>query len=177
MTVAQLLREEADMAYAQLQQSLDGIGEGLAWAQLSLQEGDYLNTNGTIIGIVQHIGVCKLIYASAAFRGLELRFRDCIERQESVGTSWAGTLAFLEESHQYWLQSWPDLDTETLSNEHLVFRGTTKPAWKIIATVTQHDAYHAGQIELMRGALAPASMPPDMRYEEERTYVVDLPTW
>src|SRR5437762_504025 len=98
--------KEADLAYRQLEEILAGISEPLSWSRVSLAPEAYLHTNGTIIGIVQHIAVCKFIYASAAFRSLEIRWRDCFDRLETIGTSWDATVAYSAEAQTYWLASW-----------------------------------------------------------------------
>lgn len=172
-----VLKNEAALAYAQLQEALATVTEPLSWAKTPLSEGAYLHTNGTILGMVQHIAVCKFIYGSAAFRSLDVRWRACFDRLEAIGTSWAENLAYLEEAHEYWMNSWSNLRDEELDAEYMRFSGEMWPGWKLIATVTQHDTYHGGQIALLSSILSPADTPPDMDLDGERKYVVDLPTW
>src|SRR5690606_41705623 len=44
------------------------------------------------------------------------------------------------------------------------------PTWKLIATVVQHDQYHAGQIHMQRAILAPSSTPPPPEGELWKKY-------
>jgi hypothetical protein len=171
------MRDEAALAYSQLLVALEGIDEGMSWATPELQPGTYLHTNGSIIGIVQHIALCKFIFGSCAFRNLEVRWRDGFDRLEAIGTSWTGTVAYLAEAHEYWMSTWFDLEDEDLAGERMRFSGDLWPAWKLIATVTQHDVYHGGQISLLGSLLAPVSTPPDLKLDEERTIVMSLPSW
>src|SRR5579863_6377329 len=101
MTACQVLREDADMAYSQLTGSLEGVSEGLAWATLPLAPEAWLNTNATVIGMTQHIAVCKFMYGSTAFRDTEVRWRDCMARLEAIGVNWEANYAYLAEAHTY----------------------------------------------------------------------------
>ena len=177
MTATQALRHESEWFYSLLSESITGLSEELAWAQVAPADGEYLHTNGTIIGIVQHIAVCKFIYGSTAFRDTEIRWRHCIDRLETIGTSWPDTLAYLAEAQKYWLSTWESLTDADLANEYLHFRGDKRPAWRLIATVSHHDAYHGGQITLLSSTLTPTSTPPDLQLEEERQAVINLPGW
>ena len=177
MTAIQALRHESEWFYQQLADSITGLSEELAWAKVMPAPGDYLHTNGTIIGIVQHIAACKFIYGSTAFRDTEIRWRHCIARLEKMGTSWPATVAYLAEAQRYWLSTWESLTDADLDDEYLHFRGDKRPAWRLIATVNHHDAYHGGQITLLSSTLAPTSTPPDLQLEEERQAVINLPGW
>ncbi|HVT12107.1 MAG TPA: DinB family protein [Fimbriimonadaceae bacterium] len=177
MQTVQVLREEAALAFEQVTEALEGVDEPKAWARVEPQPGTYLHTNGSILGIVQHLAVCKVIYGSAAFRSLEIRFRDTHARLEGIGTSWQASLDYLHEAHRYWMASWQELEDGDLIRECMHFSGKMWPAWKILAVVTQHDAYHAGQLALLGSALAPTNQPPDLDLEGEKKYVIDLPTW
>ena len=177
MTGCVALRSESEWFYSQLTRSLEEVTEQLSWAQIPLAPNAYLHTNGTIIGIVQHIAVGKFMYGSTAFRGTEIRWRDCIGRLEAIGTSWEGTIAYLSEAQAYWLSTWPDLTDADLESEYLHFRGVKWPAWKIISMINHHDAYHGGQIGLLSSVLTPSPTPPDLCLDEERKAVFDLPGW
>jgi len=177
MTACQALRHESEWFYSQLSGALNGFSEEIAWAQVSLAPGEYLHTNGTIIGIVQHVAVCKFMYGSTAFRETEVRWRHCIDRLETIGTSWEANLAYLAEAQVYWLASWESLTDADLDGEYLHFRGVKWPGWKIISMVNHHDAYHGGQVNLLSSVLTPTSIPPDLGLEDERKAVIELPGW
>jgi len=175
VTAQDALKLHAELAYTELRTALDGVSEPLAWSQVDFAPDQYLHTNGSIIGIVQHIAVCKFMYGSTGFRQTEVRWRDCFARLEAIGTSWDQSLQYLEEASEYWRASWAPLTD--LDRDYPHFRGRLWPAWKIIGTVTQHDVYHAGQIAVLASTLKPVGMPPDMRFEEERKHVMELPGW
>jgi hypothetical protein len=177
MNACQTLRQEATLSYKLLTDTLSEISEPLAWAQIQVVPPAYLHTNGTILAIVQHIAVCKFMYGSVAFRSTEIRWRDCFERLDGIGTSWAATKAYMDEAHDYWMSSWSALKDEELEHDKLRFDHALRPAWKLIATVTHHDGWHGGQVALLSSFLAPTDQPPDLKLEEERSYVKDLPTW
>jgi hypothetical protein len=177
MNACHALRQEAALSHKLLTDTLSDISEPLSWAQIQVLPPAYLHTNGTIIAIVQHIAVCKIIYGSTAFRSTEIRWRDCFDRLEAIATSWEGTRAYLEEAHQYWMSTWSDLQDDELEDEKKRFDHALWPAWKLIATVTHHDGWHGGQIALLASVLEPTDQPPDLKLDEERQYVKDLPTW
>ena len=177
MTACHALKEEAGMAFAQLSGILAEVPEGLSWAQIKLAPGSWLNTNGTIIGMIQHVAVCKFMYGSTAFRETEMRWRTCFDQLEAMGASWQANLDYLAEAHQYWLSTWANLKDSDLDSNFTHFRGVKWPGWKVIETVTQHDVYHAGQVALLASALVSTDQPPDLRLDEERKCVMDLPGW
>ena len=157
MSPRDLLINQSQASYKELLDSLDGVSEALSWAAPKVNEGDYLHTEG-ILSAVIHVAGCKVMYGSAAFRDLELRWRDVKARIDPFWPSLDGAKAYLQESQEYWLSTWAD-ETD--------FERTVKtnwnadwPAWKVIWMVTHHDAYHAGQIQMLRSTLKPSDMPP-----------------
>ena len=168
MNVADVLKAQASEAYEQLVASIDGVDRRLAWARLPLRPGEYLHTEGSILSVVAHVAGCKIMYASAAYRGLEVRWRDVVERMEGLWPDWDQAKSWLAEAHEYWMQSWAGESS---------FERTVKtnweedwPNWKIIGCMTQHDAYHAGQIQVLRAALEPTDEPPPREGEIWKEY-------
>ena len=175
MQTIDILRVQSDLAFAELVTSLEGVTEPKAWAVLPQSGEDYLHSDGSIQGIVLHIASCKIMYGSTGFRGTEVRWRDCAERVASFEPSWTAALAYLNEAHKYWMDSWADLTD--VESEVLHFRGRLWPAWKIINTVNDHDSYHAGQIAVIRYAGTESSTPPPSSAEDIRQSCGDLPGW
>lgn len=171
------MREQAAWGYSQLKSILQEVPEELAWAQVTLAPGAYLHTNGTMIGMVQHMAVCKIMYGSTAFRDTEIRWSNCFDQLEVLGASWDRNLTYLEEAHQYWLSTWKDLTDADLDRQVPHFRGVLWPAWKVVAGVIHHDIYHGAQIALLGSVLTPVSVPPDLRLDDERASCRDLPGW
>lgn len=177
MTAVELLRAESELAYADLLTALDGVTEGQAWAILPNLGPDYLHTDASIHGIALHIASCKFMYGSIGFRETEIRWRECADRIESFEPSWAPALSYLEESQKYWLASWEKLPDSQLEEERPHFSGKTWPTWKLIRMVTYHDAYHAGQIAVLRYGIGESDKPPLSVAEDIRKYCAELPSW
>ena len=175
MTIMELAKLESDAAYKELLDSFDGVSEQLAWSVVTLQPGEYMHAEGSIISTVAHIAGCKFIYGSAAYRGLDIRFRDIVERLEKIWPSWQGMKDYLQESQDYWRASWAgETDMERIVKS---FRDRDWPSWKVIWTMSHHDSYHAGQIQLLRSSLAPSETPPQNEGDNWRSACKDLPSW
>ena len=177
-TLVELLQAEGHQAHQQLMEAVEGVTEGEAWALPRLDGPDYLHSDGSILSIVQHIAVCEVMYASAAFRRGEVRWRNCASRLEEIGPDWEANLAYLRESHDYWLGSWDSLTDGDLHEPRPTNWGEEWPAWRIISTIAQHASYHAGQIALLRAILLPAERPPALRQVEAiRQLLRESPYW
>ena len=177
MTAIEAMRSEANEAFADFLSTIEDVDEGLSWATASLHEGEYLHNNASILGMVQHVAGCKFMYASAAFKNTELKWRDVVARLEEIDSSWDKTLAYLHESQEYWMSSWANLSDDMLSNNANTNWGEVWPVWKVIYTMTAHDAYHGGQIVLLKTLLSSASTPPEPMAEMTKMYLSDSPTW
>lgn len=177
MTTVELLRKEAEIAFADLLLSIEGLDEKRAWGRLEGSSEEYLNTDGSVQGMMLHVACCKKAYGSFAFRDCELRWRDLATEIEPEEATWNSAKDYLLKAQEYWLASWDNLADAELEQEVLHFSGKMWPAWKIITTVTHHDQYHAGQIAIVRFAGKPSDVPPPTTAEDIRTYCKDLPTW
>jgi uncharacterized damage-inducible protein DinB len=177
MDAISLLKLQAGLAYAELQEIIAGIEQPLAWAVAPLKEGEYLHDTGSIHGVVMHLAECKVGYASTGFRNLEIRQRDILARMEAVGSDWNAAKKWLEEAQAYWLDCWAHLTPEDLEKEVPIHGGRTRAIWKIISTMSCHDSYHAGQIELLKSTLSPTDVEPPSMADLTRPHVVDLPEW
>jgi uncharacterized damage-inducible protein DinB len=175
MTAVELLRQECAMAWDELRESLEGVGQAQAWAVLPQGGPDYLHSDGSIHGIALHVATCKFAYASIGFRNAEVRWRDLAERVGAFEPDWKAARAFLDEAHAYWEASWRDWDDEDLEREVPHFSGKTWPAWKIVRMMTFHDGYHAGQIAMLRYAVGESSAPPPSVAEDICTHCASLP--
>lgn len=158
MNNSELLRHQADAAFNDLLAVLGGLTEPESWGILKCRPGEYLHTEGSILSNIVHIASCKFMYASAAYRNLDLRWRDVIQRMDAFWPSLDGAMAWLLESQAHWLESWAgetDFERPVKTNWN-----ETWPSWKVIWTVTHHDAYHAGQIQMLRSVVEPSEVPP-----------------
>jgi hypothetical protein len=170
-------RQQSDLAFAELQLALKDVDERMSWARLTAKENDYLHTDGSILGQVTHVAGCKVLYASAAFRGFEIRLKEITERTIAIGSDWRAALDYLDESQEYWVSSWKDLPGDSLQSLAATNWGEQWPIWKIIHTVTAHDSYHAGQVALTRTVEAAANTPPPPMSDEEIGFLKTFSAW
>lgn len=177
MTVVESLRQESELAHAEMLEALDGVTEHQAWAVLQQGGTDYLHSDGSVHGITLHVATAKVMYASAAFRGTEVRWRDLAERVESFEPSWKPAMEYLAEAQEYWLSSWSSLTDAELEREVSHPQGAMWPAWKIVRMMVHHDSYHAGQIAVLRYAVAESDTPPPSVAEDIRKHCADSPSW
>ncbi len=170
-----VLKLEADASYKELLLSLEGLDERQAWAVQLPREGEYMHTEGSILSEVLHVAGGKFLYGSAAYRGLEIRWRDIVARLEEFWPDWPSALAYLQEAQDYWLATWTDeVDLERAVK---TFHDKEWPSWKIIWTINHHDSYHAGQIQMLRSILPPSELPPLPEGDQWRKACQTLPSW
>lgn len=170
MNCAELLRLESEEAFRELLSAIDGISEAESWFVFSAT--DALHTNASVSGIVEHVATCKLMYASAAFTNNEFSWRDCANRLDELNQDWARIKEFLNESQEYWLRSWRNFDDAQLEEERHTNWGELWPAWRIVSSMSHHDSYHAGQINLMRQSLSTANERPASTAEDIRRILI-----
>ena len=177
MNPVDLLKLQAEMAYTQLQDALKGVTQSEAYARLESADDDYLHSDGSIYGQALHIASGAMMYGSCAFRNQEITYRDVAAKLDEFEPDWEATLKFLGEAHRYFMASWADLRPEDLEKEFGTIWGKQWPAWKIIETVNQHNAYHAGQIAAIRYATIGSDAIPESYAEDIRKYCPELPSW
>lgn len=178
MDAVSLAKLQAEGSFGELLRTISDVNQELAYAVVKLKEGEYLHSNGSILGIVQHLACCKLMYASAAFRDGEVRWRDCAARLDQIASDWTASVEYLKESHAYWMAVLREVSSDDLDRPGLTNWGEQWPRWRIIYCVIEHDAYHAGQIEVLKSQLAPSSAPPDAREADDiRQHCADSPFW
>ncbi|MES1227977.1 MAG: DinB family protein [Armatimonadota bacterium] len=177
MNPVDLLKLQSQRGFDDVLAAIHGIDQAGSWAVLPLREGEYLHTNGSIVSVVQHIAGCKQMYASIAFRGTEIRWRQIIQRIRQIDTDWEASKAFLHEAHDYWMAGWADLDPAELEREVKTNYKSDWPAWKFISLMTSHDHYHAGQIATIRVSAPVTGLPPDMMHDQEERAVRDSLHW
>ena len=165
----------SDLAFETLLESMAGLTEEVSWAQLPILPNEYLHTEGSILSQIAHVANGKIIYASVGFRNTEVRWRELSPKIDSIWPSLSLVTEWLYEAHDYWKNSW--LDVDDLEEERPRFNGALVPGWKLIATGIHHDHYHAGQIQMQRAICAPTSTPPPMEGDLWEKYCKDFPSW
>ena len=177
MTVVESLRRESELAHGEMLEALDGVTERQAWSVLQQGGPDYLHSDGSIHGIALHVATAKMMYASAAFRETEVRWRDLAERVASFEPSWSAAMEYLAEAQEYWLSSWTPLTDSELDGEVKHPQGAMWPAWKIVRMMVHHDSYHAGQVAMLRYAVGESEAHPPSVAEDIRKYCADSVSW
>lgn len=177
MNKTDLVRRQSEESFRYLLETLEGVDEPHSWSVVPMKEGEYLHSNGSILTIVQHVASCKRMYASAGFRNGELTWRACAEIYDEVGPSWERTIQDLRDAHQYWMGCLEALPGDRF--EETVFRpqGDQWPIWRIVSMMVYHDAYHGGQIEVLKASLGPSSTPPPSTGDDIREHCRDGPFW
>ena len=172
-----VLRLQAEATYQELGAAMQGIPEALAWGTPKLTGFDYLNTDGSIFGITLHVASSKVMFGSIAFRNTEVRWSDVARQFDSIEPSWSAAQEYLAKAHDYWLSTWESLTSDDWDSLRPHFSGAEWPAWKIIQTMTCHDAYHAGQIAVLRATLNSSTTPPESVAADIRKYCSEFPSY
>lgn len=124
-------RKQCDIAFNELLESLEGLDERASWMRLAPRVGDYLHTDGSILGQVTHVAGWKVLYVSAAFHDMEIRLQAVTQRTIEIGTDWEAAKQYLTESQEYWLTSWKGLTDKQLDDLVATNWGDQWPLWKV----------------------------------------------
>ena len=138
---------------------LDRAFDGMEWHSLlgnlkSVTPDDWLwvppGGRRSIRDIVQHIGAAKFIYHHYAFGDATLHWDDPqVDRWDVVETI-PSAIDWLRENHSRLRESISALDDAGLLQPRPNFRGQLKETRWLIATMIEHDLYHAGEINHTR---------------------------
>lgn len=172
------LRMSGERCFKQMRLALDGLTAPMVYGVPTQVGGDeYLHTDGSIYGIALHAATCKLVYASIAFRGTEIRWRDCADELESFEPDWEKTMKFIERAHLYWMDSWRELSDAQLLEICPTNYAKDMPAIEWIDIVHHHDSYHAGQIGLLRASKLEPRDKPELIADDIRQHCRDSKHW
>jgi uncharacterized damage-inducible protein DinB len=98
--------------------------------------------------IVEHIGVCKLMYENHAFGDAKLSWDDqLVDRDISTIPT---AIEWLTACHERLKNSVAALTDAELSRPRKSHAGTMKETRWLIAVMIEHDLYHSGEINLIR---------------------------
>jgi hypothetical protein len=150
---------------------LDDGFEGGRWHSLlgnlagtTLDEWAWIAPGGdrSIGAIVHHVGVCKLMYGNHAFGDACLTW-ESVEPPAATLADPLVALAWLSSAHAQLRASIDALDDADLLAPRRANWGEQCGTRWLIATMIQHDLYHAGEINHLRSLRAG-----DDRWEHER---------
>jgi uncharacterized damage-inducible protein DinB len=113
------------------------------------------NGTRTIESIAVHVGSCKVMYDEHAFGHGRLTWDDAAVQPWPAGAApRAETLAWLTRSHERMLDHVRGLKDEDLEVPRPANWGEMRPTRWLLATLIQHDTYHAGEINHLRALIA-----------------------
>lgn len=121
--------------------------EGLTWDEATWPP---VEGRRTIVNVLAHLGLCKIMYREHAFGAAKMTWPEA-GAQVPEGEDLEIWRAWLEAAHQQLRDSVagltdPDLDAPRLTNW-----GEQLPTRTIINVMIEHDLYHAGEINYIRG--------------------------
>jgi hypothetical protein len=138
---------------------LDEAFEGTRWHSLlrnleSVTPADWLwvapGGRRSIRDIVAHVGGCKFMYQDQAFGDGQFTWDDHpVAGGEALDTE-PSAVEWLREGHQRLRDSVAALDDDELLRPRGHHSGTPRETRWIIATMIEHDLYHAGEINYIR---------------------------
>jgi hypothetical protein len=109
----------------------------------------------TIASVALHVGTCKIMYDEYAFGPARLRWDDAsLSPWPESEAPMAETIAWLEGAHARLVDHVRALRDDDLGAPRLSNWGEAKETRWLIKTLIEHDTYHAGEINHMRGLLA-----------------------
>lgn len=138
---------------------LDEAFEGSEWHSLignlrsvDEEDWDWLPQDGhrSICDIVLHLAECKAMYQNYAFGDASLHWEHMETHSREISSGSREAMAWLRESHQKLRNSIAGVDDAGLEVERLTNWGEMRPTRWIVATMIEHDLYHAGEINHIR---------------------------
>jgi hypothetical protein len=116
--------------------------------------GPLTGAGRTIESIALHVGGCKVMYDDHAFGPGLLGWDDSEVEPWSVGAApMSAVLAWLEGAHRRFVGHVRSLNEDELSVPRLTNWGERRETRWLIATILQHDTYHAGEINHLRALI------------------------
>jgi len=122
----------------------------------AVSEEDFLRAapggGRTIVQIAWHVAACKFMYANHGFEDGKMDWPELFNHWEGKPTR-AEMIDWLHEAHAYFRRHVEPLDdSDLLVTRKAPFGVEFQTRW-LIANVTEHDLYHAGEINLIRALL------------------------
>jgi len=120
---------------------------GLTW-----QEATWPPVEGrrTILNILGHLGLCKIMYWEYAFGPAKMGWSEVgkkVPKEETVEV-WR---AWLSAAHEQFRSAVADLADAELAELRLHNSGERMTTRTLVNTMIEHDLYHAGEINYIRG--------------------------
>ena len=121
--------------------------EDLTWEEASWPP---LKGRRTILGILAHLGLCKIMYWEYAFGPAKMSWPEVGELVPK-GEDLREWMAWLSEAHEQFRNAVADLGDAEMPELRLHNNGERMPTRTLINIMIEHDVYHAGEINYIRG--------------------------
>lgn len=106
----------------------------------------------TVVQIAWHVAACKFMYANHGFEDGKMTWDELFAHWESAPPK-SEMIEWLNEAHAYFRRVIEPLDDCDLTVQRKApFDAMFETRW-LIANVIEHDLYHAGEINHIRGVL------------------------
>jgi uncharacterized damage-inducible protein DinB len=121
--------------------------QGLTWEEAAWRP---MAGRRTILNILAHLGLCKIMYWEYAFGQARITWPEVGELVPKEGDlgMWR---AWLQAAHEQFRSAVVELTDGQLLEPRLANWGEELPARTIINIMIEHDLYHAGEINYIRG--------------------------
>ena len=107
--------------------------------------------------IAVHVAACKAIYANYAFGDASLGWGDigtALGLDFDPGSGPRKLLSFMDRAQEYLLDHVARATDAILDRNNPMHHGVPHTGWQTAASMAQHDAWHAGQISVIRDTYA-----------------------
>jgi len=106
-----------------------------------------------IASIAEHVGECKCMYANQAFDDAKMDWHDFDSRWKPELPPKSAMIDFLREGHAYLRAYVEKLDDDEMTVLRKWHPGPMMETRWLISAMIEHDLYHAGEINHIRGVL------------------------
>jgi len=107
--------------------------------------------------IALHVAACKVVYADYAFGDATLDWGDIgsvLGVDFDPGSGPRKLLSFMDRAQEYLLDHVARATDAVLDRKNPMHHGVPHTGWQTAASMAQHDAWHAGQISILRETYA-----------------------
>jgi uncharacterized damage-inducible protein DinB len=121
--------------------------EGLTWEEAAWRP---MEGRRTILNILAHLGLCKVMYWEYAFGPASITWPEVaglLPKEEDV-EAWK---AWLRAAHEQFRSGVAELTDDQLPEPRQANWGEELPTRTLINLMVEHDLYHGGEINYIRG--------------------------
>jgi len=133
--------------------SLKGVSEQAARWKPARYKG-FPHMDGSILNLAYHTAGDKSVLISASFGDGSVTWDQVQARFEELGADLTAARTLAEQGHLLVLQTLESLSDADLDAARPYYGGKTHTAYEIFSIITEHDLYHAGQINYVRNLYA-----------------------